>query len=302
MNSPLVSVIIPNYNHAKFLDERIQSVLNQTYHNFEVIILDDCSSDNSRSVVERYRSNPHVSHIVFNEKNSGSPFLQWKKAFGLTKGSIIWIAESDDFCKEIFLETMLKCFDEQKCVMAFCKSMMVDVDGNELGTLKIQDMNSSFLETGTCFIRKYLRQYNIVVNASSALFRKDALKNINDEFTKYSGCGDWIFWAEISNSGDVEYVDEILNYYRQHDQGTTIQSVKSGRGEIETYKVITYLREYGYITSVDFFRTKLGKLSHFTYRTELSKDVVEKIYTYWKFNLFEKIIVSLHHFFRKNKK
>jgi len=62
MKNPRVSVIIPNYNHAKYLDQRIQSVLNQTYQDFEVIILDDCSPDNgaSRAVIERYRSNPHV--------------------------------------------------------------------------------------------------------------------------------------------------------------------------------------------------------------------------------------------------
>jgi glycosyltransferase involved in cell wall biosynthesis len=55
MNNPLVSVIIPNYNHARFLDERIQSILNQTYQNFEVIILDDKSSDNSVEVINKYK-------------------------------------------------------------------------------------------------------------------------------------------------------------------------------------------------------------------------------------------------------
>ena len=59
--SPTVSVIIPNYNHAPYLKERIDSVLNQTYQDFEVIILDDCSPDNSVEVIEQYRSNPHVS-------------------------------------------------------------------------------------------------------------------------------------------------------------------------------------------------------------------------------------------------
>ena len=55
MESPLVSVIIPNYNHARFLDERIQSILNQTYQNFEVIILDDISSDNSVEFINQYK-------------------------------------------------------------------------------------------------------------------------------------------------------------------------------------------------------------------------------------------------------
>ena len=92
----LVSIIIPNYNHAKFLDERIQSVLNQTYQNFELIILDDKSSDNSVEVINQYKDDPRVSSIIINKDNSGSTFKQWYKGIEIAKGEIIWIAESDD--------------------------------------------------------------------------------------------------------------------------------------------------------------------------------------------------------------
>lgn len=68
----MVSVIVPNYNHAPFLRERIDSILAQSYTDFELILLDDCSTDNSRDILNSYRDNPHVSHIIFNEKNSGS--------------------------------------------------------------------------------------------------------------------------------------------------------------------------------------------------------------------------------------
>lgn len=105
-NHPLVSIIIPNYNHARFLDERMQSVLGQTYQNFEVIILDDRSTDNSREVIEKYRSNPKVRKILFNDTNSGSPFRQWKKGMELASGEIVWIAESDDHCEDTFLEKL----------------------------------------------------------------------------------------------------------------------------------------------------------------------------------------------------
>src|SRR6187549_2432119 len=95
----LVSVIIPNYNHAKFLRQRLESVLNQSFRDFEVIILDDCSTDESFQVIEDYRAHPKVSHIVFNKENTGSTFIQWKKGIELAKGEWIWIAESDDWCE-----------------------------------------------------------------------------------------------------------------------------------------------------------------------------------------------------------
>ena len=65
-NHPFVSVIIPNYNHSDYLDIRINSILNQTYTNYELIILDDCSTDNSKEVIGKYANNPHVSCILLN--------------------------------------------------------------------------------------------------------------------------------------------------------------------------------------------------------------------------------------------
>ena len=91
--SETVSVIIPNYNHAKYLNQRIDSVLNQTYQNFEVIILDDCSPDNSKQVIEAYRGHPKISTIVYNEQNSGTTFKQWDKGLQLAKGEWVWIAD-----------------------------------------------------------------------------------------------------------------------------------------------------------------------------------------------------------------
>lgn len=70
----MVSVIVPNYNHAPYLKPRIDSIVNQTYHDFELILLDDCSTDNSREILESYRSNPHVTHIVYNEQNGRNTF------------------------------------------------------------------------------------------------------------------------------------------------------------------------------------------------------------------------------------
>ncbi len=75
---PTVSVIVPNYNHARFLRQRIDTILAQTFQDFELILLDDCSTDESRTILREYTSDKRV-RLEFNEVNSGSPFKQWKK-------------------------------------------------------------------------------------------------------------------------------------------------------------------------------------------------------------------------------
>lgn len=86
----MVSVIIPNYCHAPYLRQRIDSVLAQTYSDIEVVLLDDCSTDGSQAIMECYRNHPRIRHIVCNDRNSGSAFSQWYKGFALTQGDYIW--------------------------------------------------------------------------------------------------------------------------------------------------------------------------------------------------------------------
>ena len=102
-----ISIIIPNYNHAKYLPQRLESVYNQTYQDFEVILLDDCSNDDSVTILNTYAKHLKTSHVVFNDKNSGNTFTQWAKGIALAKGDFIWIAESDDVADLSFLEISL---------------------------------------------------------------------------------------------------------------------------------------------------------------------------------------------------
>src|ERR1700722_3014578 len=102
---PRVSVIVPNYNHARFLRQRLDSVVAQTFQDFELILLDDCSTDESRKILEEYARDPRA-RLELNEANSGSPFKQWNKGVRLARGKYVWIAESDDYANERFLERL----------------------------------------------------------------------------------------------------------------------------------------------------------------------------------------------------
>lgn len=94
--NPLVSVVVPNYNYADYLAPRIDSILRQTFSDFELLLLDDCSTDHSVSVMKKYASDPRVVAIDVNQTNTGSPFPQWMKGIKMARGKYVWIAEADD--------------------------------------------------------------------------------------------------------------------------------------------------------------------------------------------------------------
>ena len=270
MKEPLVSVIVPNYNHARYLDERIGSILQQTYQHFELIVLDDLSTDNSMEVISRYADDPHTVCVVRNEENSGSPFRQWQKGFALAKGELIWIAESDDSCEPTFLERMVAEHERHggDCAVSFCRSVKLNAEGLRHGEIGI---GSNLYMDGRQFIKDYLSRFNYIVNASSAVFAKRLLSDVDEVYTQFRGCGDWVFWTEIAKGGMVAYVDESLNLFRLHDQSTTSQQTRSGKGELELIRVFRHMQGKGYIGRKEVLHARVthvyslryGKQRHF---------------------------------------
>src|SRR5580698_4852658 len=128
-NMPTLSVIVPNYNHARFLRRRVDTILLQTFQDFELILLDDCSTDDSRSILTSYARDPRV-RIEFNSVNSGSCFKQWNKGVRLARGKYIWIAESDDYADERLLERLVAAVEsDPKVAFAYCLSWGIRADG-----------------------------------------------------------------------------------------------------------------------------------------------------------------------------
>lgn len=249
-NNPLVSVIIPNYCHARYLDERILSVLNQTYTNFEVIILDDCSPDDgaSRGVIEKYRGNPHVSHIVYNEQNSGSTFKQWQKGFKLAKGELIWIAESDDYCELNLLEELIVLYRNfPTCSYVLAGTCRVDATGNHLSSSTEYDGNVSYYK-GVDFIQRGLICSNFVVpNASAVLFKRNGVMSISSDYMDYKASGDRFFWILLAELGDVAKVNKPLNFFRQHDNKVSPRKELDGTQCWENWRINQYLHQKYYV-------------------------------------------------------
>lgn len=238
---PEVSVIIPNYNHARYLNQRIDSVLRQTFTDFEVIILDDCSKDDSREVIEKYRGNKKITHIVYNAQNSGSTFGQWKKGIALAKGRFIWIAESDDWCEETFLERLLGPMNNEAVTVSYCQSHCLDDEGNIRWTSSHPWLED--LMEGKRFVDQYMLQMNAVFNASMALWRRDQFQYIKADFLDYRFCGDWIFWIRMALRGKVAISGRVLNYFRKHDSDVSGAVYNSGYNFKEEMKLLNTLRD-----------------------------------------------------------
>jgi glycosyltransferase involved in cell wall biosynthesis len=247
--TPKVSVVIPNFNHAPFLKKRIESVLNQTYQDFEVIYLDDASSDNSNEIFEEFSDNPRIRSI-FNQVNSGSPFKQWNKGVKEAKGEYVWIAESDDFADEKFLERLVEKLDDNpNAGLAYCQSWQVDKADQILS--KHDYLNSvfntnrwshDFINEGIQECNQYLIFRNTIPNASAVLFRRSHYQKHGGAPEDMRLCGDWLYWAKILSTSKVIFVTEPLNYYRVIHSG----SVRGNTGKVglfleERFRVIQYI-------------------------------------------------------------
>jgi glycosyltransferase involved in cell wall biosynthesis len=217
-----VSVIIPNYNHAVYLKRRIDSVLNQTCRDFELIILDDASTDNSRDIIESYRSHPSIAHVVYNDVNGGSPFKQWEKGLNLARGEWVWIAESDDYAEHTFLEKMLAEVDQRPNVgIVYCDSHIVQNNHVEPGTfipIKNKQFNTTrwshgYTNRGVNEIEDYLLAVGTINNTSAALFNRAILIQANPFDRQFRFIGDKYVFIKVLALSDIVYVADSLNYY-----------------------------------------------------------------------------------------
>lgn len=279
MFNPLVSVIVPNYNHARYLEQRLDTVFNQTYQNFEVIILDDKSTDNSLEVINRYKDNPHLSQIVVNEQNSGSPFKQWDKGINLAKGELIWIAESDDYNELNFLEELITEWQKHKNVVVAFSNYVMFADDNSWCSIPKERKNRCF--NGKTFIRKRQVRFNAPVNASGVIFLKYAYDRMSHEYMNFRSAGDYMFWTAIMTQGDVVRVRKNLTYYRLHVGSVTSNNVSKGITSLEDLVVYQFIAEK---VGLSWYDRYMASIAHYNKYMPISFDdenVRRKVLTEW---------------------
>lgn len=258
-----VSIIIPSYNHALFLQDRLDSILNQTFKNWEAIIIDDQSSDNSVLVIKDFlKVNPdfRVKYFIVNDKNSGSGYNSWKKGIELAETEYIWIAETDDYSEPTFLQDLVEILDHNEDVaLAFCGSNYVEsgkiiYDSTNrtkdlmVGLNKYKVLDNNILLDGMPF-------NTYITNGSSVVFRKPKEK-INNKIFNNRQLSDLFLWSHLIQNNKFAFLHKNLNFFRRHENSTTTKmSISSNKiiyEEMLKY-IIFFGQNYKFQTFLDHY-------------------------------------------------
>lgn len=243
-----VSVIIPNYNYEEYISERIDSIINQTYPIYELIILDDCSTDNSVKIIEEKIKNIKNISIKFikNRKNSNSVFSQWQLGLKNITGDYFWIAEADDLCDKEFLQESINIFEKNKnIILYYSNSKKIDENGKVFSedVLDYMDIfntgkwNNSYINDGRDEIVECLSNNNTILNVSSVVWKNsDIYMNIFEEAKNFKIAGDWYIYYKVLEHGDIAYNNKSLNYFRKHTDSVS-SSVNINLEYKEVYQI-----------------------------------------------------------------
>jgi glycosyltransferase involved in cell wall biosynthesis len=286
----LVTAIIPNYNHERFLQRRLESVYGQTYPHLRVILLDDASTDASRTILERYRHHPRTQAIVYNETNSGSPFLQWKKGLDLVETDWVWIAESDDWCEPDFLAGLKPAFGKMDAVLAYAQINWTDIEGN---IIKKSVEKKSGWYNGPDFVREHLFGFNRLENAGMVVFNREAALQASPLWIQMRQAGDYWLWAEIARQGKVYASGRADCYFTKHAGSVSAQWLVSPTGQHEWEEAVLRMKETGCISLADIKKYITQQLSGLEcIRSGIDPKNYHEQRSYWK-QLAQKVGITL---------
>ena len=243
-----VSVVVPNYNYEKFLIQRLYSILYQDYKINELIILDDCSSDGSRDLINRIvdQLKDYINiKKVYNKENSGTAFKQWKKGFELVNGDYVWIAEADDYCEKNMLSSLMKYIEEDDdIVLGYVDTAFIDANGvktlksikPEIDIQKSGHWDNDFVNEGIEEIKNYSYLNCTIANVSSCIIKHGNYEEYLKLSTEFKQAGDWLFYVNVMKQGKILYVNKTFNYYRVH--GNNVTSLTKKEKHVEEIKKI----------------------------------------------------------------
>ncbi|MFV0301311.1 MAG: glycoside hydrolase family 99-like domain-containing protein [Paracoccus sp. (in: a-proteobacteria)] len=234
---PKVSVIVPNYNYARYIEDRLASVVAQDYPIYEIIVLDDCSTDDSLARIDVFAAAcDRALRVVPNQTNSGNVFRQWIRGVELARGDYIWIAEADDLARPDFLSTAMRGFERAGTVISYTDSAQIDENGRVLAenyryyTDKVSPTHwaGNYVRDGRDEIENALYLKNTIPNVSGVVMQAHALADVlakhRDRLEGVRFVGDWLVYLWMLERGGIAFSTESKNIHRRHQNSVTISN------------------------------------------------------------------------------
>lgn len=281
-----VSIILPSYNHSEFLLERLKSILNQTYKNWEAIIIDDQSTDESVQIISSFlKQNPgfKVKDFIINEKNSGSGYFSWQKGIELADTEYIWIAETDDFSEPEFLEELVEILDlNQETALAFCGSNYMENNktiynsANRTQDLAVEKNQYKIINKSVFLERMPFNTY--ITNGSSVVFRKPQIA-IPLEIFNNRLCSDIFLWSYLLQNNSFAFLNKNLNFFRRHE-GSTSSFLQKNKLETIYHEKAKYLNYFGKENDYEYFINHYIKYYIWSHKKDfLNTSSIQKIHS-----------------------
>ncbi len=222
-NYPKVSICIPTYNYAFYIASAIESVIAQTYANFELIIIDDCSSDNTGEIVMRYADLDKRIKFYKNDRNLGM-VENWNRCLERATGDFLKVMGADDLLEPSCIEKSVNVLIESPHVsLVSCARLLIDKDGHPI---RASAYSHKFqIVSGIKVIRKCFFTANLIGEPTAVMFRKkDAARGFDPHYRQLT---DLEMWFHLLEQGDFAYIPEILCKFRVHLNQTTKTNIKS---------------------------------------------------------------------------
>ena len=241
---PIVTVIMPVYNAEKYLKESIESILNQSFKDFELLIINDGSTDLSLDILNKYKLIDTRVRIVNNEGNKGLPYTR-DRGLELAKGEYIALMDADDISYQNRLENQVNYLKANKDVEIVASNFDFIENGRIIKFRSLDKINK--IEYENYIINLKLMFYNPIGN-STVMFRKNSIDELMIKYRRdYFVAQDYAFWVDCIRGCKFHIIKESLLAYRQGHENITKKSIKSK--SLERQRLINRIREQAVVNN-----------------------------------------------------
>lgn len=227
--SPKVSIVVPSYNRAEFIEATLKSIQEQSFKDFEVVFVDDGSTDNTKELLAEFcKADPRFKY--FRQENSERAIA---RSYGLSLASadLLCLVDSDDLWYPHKLEKQIAVMDaDPDIALCYAAVNRIDMEGNPVASSARQHHGFS----GYIFFDLLMRNF---IPSVTPMFRKTAFEQVGAQVTEFIPYEDWDFWLKFSRQGKFHHIKEPLGDYRLHP-GQSVQNVKADHIEKVTTMVL----------------------------------------------------------------